>query len=213
MKKLIAVVMVLGLIGSFAAPVSAAKKKKKKPVATPVTFFFHNDSGACTDDAAFVMKLTEATEGSNCGNLLYGAGYEAGNAAGLSDPYTYYAVEGVPFVLDATQKIVATVQVSSRSVAAGVPAYLGAGQTTLVASISGQSGDETKELGAAKSTYAVTPAQGVYEVVLEFQPPAELDKATFTSLSIDLHQTGQSVNHGFYRTVNPASKILVPTWK
>lgn len=213
MKKLIAVVMVLGLVGSFAAPVSAAKKKKKKAVATPVTYFFHNDSGACTDDAAFVMKITEATEGSNCGNLLFGAGYEAGNGAGVANPFTYRAVEGIPFVLDATQKIVATVQVSSRSSAPGVPVFLGAGQTTLNASIAGQSGGETKELGTAKSTYTVTPAQGVYEVVLEFQPPAELDKATFTSLEISLHNTGQSVNHGYYRTVNPASKVLVPTLK
>lgn len=212
MRKFLAVALAVGLLGgSLVGPVEAAKKKKKL-VATPVTFWFANDSGACTDDAAFVLKLTESTEGSNCGNRFHGALWDVAVAAG-STPYTYNAIEGVPFILDATQKISGTIQVSSQSIAAGVPVYLGAGQATTIGAINGTTGDESKELGTFESTYQVTPAQGVYEVKFEIEPPAELDKAQFTGLSISLHTEGMSVNHGYYRVADPASNFTVPTWK
>lgn len=213
MRRFLVVALVMGLLGgSMIGPVEA-KKKKKKAAPVAVTYWFHNESGACTDDAAFVMRLTEATEGSNCGNLGYGAPWPVTSAAGVSTPYTYYAIEGVPFVLDASQKIIGKIQVSSRSVAAGVPVYLGAGQATTVGVLSGGTADGAQELGSFESTYAVTPAGGVYEVAFEIEPPKELDKAVFDSLQISLHTEGPVVNHGYYRTVDPASSITVPTWK
>lgn len=212
MRKMLVVALVVGLLGgSLIGPVEAKKKKKLAPA--PVTFWFANDSGACTDDAAFVLKLTESTEGSNCGNLGYGAPYPVANAAGLSTPYAYNAIEGLPFILDATQKITGTVQVSSRSIAEGVPVFLGAGQATTVGTLTGTTDGESVELGAFESTYAVTPAQGVYEVKFEIEPPADLDKAQFTGLGISLHTEGPVVNHGYYRVANPASNFTVPTWK
>lgn len=216
MRKMLVVALVVGLLGgSLVGPVEAAKKKKKQPppAAVPVTFWFANDSGACTDDAAFVLKLTESTEGSNCGNLAYGATYGPASDAGVANPFTYNAVEGLPFILDASQKITGTIQVSSRGVAAGVPVFLGAGQATTVGTVIGTTGDESKELGAFESTYTVTPAQGVYEVTFEIEPPAELDKAEFTGLGISLHTEGPVVNHGYYRVHSPASSLTVPTWQ
>lgn len=213
MRKMLVVALVVGLLGgSLVGPVEA-KKKKKKLAAVPVTFWFANESGGCADDSAFVLQLTEATEGSNCGNLTYGATYGPASDAGVANPYTYNAVEGLPFILDATQKITGTIQVSSRSVAAGVPAFLGAGQATTIGTVTGTTGGESKELGTFESTYTVTPAQGVYEVKFEIEAPTEFDKAEFTGLGISLHTEGPVVNHGYYRVHSPASSFTVPTWQ
>lgn len=213
MRKMLVVALVIGLLGgSLIGPVEA-KKKKKKSAPVPVTFWFANDSGACTDDSAFVLKLTESTEGSNCGNLGFGAPYAVANAAGLSNPFSYNAIEGLPFVLDASQKITGTIQVSSRGVVAEAPVFLGAGQATTIGTVTGTTGGESVELGAFESTYTVTPAQGVYEVKFEIEPPAEFDKAQFTGLGISLHTEGLVVNHGYYRVHSPASSFTIPTWK
>lgn len=216
MRKAIVIALALGLIaGSVAAPATAKKKKKKAPVATPVTFWFHNDSDpvVCTDDAVFTLMLTEAKTGGNCGNRVYGAGYAAAEAAGIADPYTYNAIEGLPFVLDATQKITATIYVSSTRGEATNPVTLGIGQTTLVATLQGTTAEGAKELGSQEVTYTVLPGEEFSEVKLEFEPDAALDKAEFTGLGISLHNQGNSINHGYYRTNNPASFIVIPTWK
>lgn len=211
MRKTLVATIVLGLIaGSLAAPATAKKKKPKTPapVATPMTLWFHATECA---DGNYLLMLKEATEGRNCGSAFYGAPYPVASAAGQSAPRTFNAGEGVPFVLDASQKIVATVQVSAYASAQGGGS--GVGQTTLVGTFAGQVGGETKELGTVEQTYMVTPAQGVYEVKLELQPPAEFDKAQFTSFSLTLHNKGTSLAHGFYRTTNPASFVVIPTWK
>lgn len=216
MRRTLIVALTLGLLaGSIAAPVEAAKKKKKKPpvvapVATPVTLWFRNDTGGCAPEA-YLLMLTEATEGANCGNRLYGAPYGVASGAGLITPITYNASEGIPFVLDATQKITATIYVSPS--ASANPVGSGIGQATLVATIAGQAGGEAKELGTVEQDYLVTPAQATYEVKLEFTPPADVDKLQFTSFSITLHNEGLSLTHGHYRTANPASFLTIPTWK
>lgn len=213
MRKFLLVALVLGLIaGNMGAP-AIAKKKKKKAAPASVTFWLSHESDDCADDAARVLKITESTEGSNCGNLGYGAPYPATNGAGLSTPMTFYTVEGVPFVLDASKPITGTIQVSSRGVAAGAPVFLGAGQATTKGVLAGTANGDSVELGAFESTYAVTPAAGVYEVKFEVQPAKDLDKATFSSLEISLHTEGAVVNHGYFRTVDPASSFTVPTWK
>ena len=214
MRKFLLIALVMGLIaGNMGAPAVAAKKKKKKAAPVAVTFWLAHESDDCADDAARVLKLTEATEGSNCGNLGYGAPYPVTNGAALSLPMTFMTVEGVPLVLDASQPITGTIMVSSRSVAAGVPAFLGAGQATTKGVLTGTTSEGAQELGTFESTYAVTPAAGVYEVAFEIQPPAELDKVTFTSLDISLHTEGAVVNHGYFRTLDPASSFTVPTWQ
>ena len=217
MRRTLIVALMLGLLaGSIAAPVEAAKKKKKKPaepVATPVTLFFSNTSGGCTDDA-YLMVLTEAAEGSNCGTALSGPGNELLFRAGQDpDAIVYNASEGIPFILDATQKITGKIQVASHSGAAQNPGALGAGPTTLVAELSGSSDGASKVLGTIEVPYVVTPAQKVVEVLVEFQPPPELDKAEFTTLSISLYNRGVAALHGFYRAVAPASTLTIPTWK
>lgn len=216
MRRALVVALVLGLLaGSLAAPVEAAKKKKKKkkppvaaqPVPVEMVLWFNAQEGCA---GPLTLGLTEATEGSNCGrNPFYGAAWGAGEAAGLATPYVFTAVEGLPFVLDGSKPIVATMQVSayvSDVVSSGV------GQTTLVGTLTGTTGGEAVELGTAEATYLVTPAQGIYEVPLEFDVK-DFDKKTFTAFEIALEQRGTSVSHGHYRTLNPASKIAVPTLK
>lgn len=207
MRRLLVIALLVGLVaGSLATPVAAKKKKKKKPVPVEMTLWF-NAEGGCGE--ATTLRLTEATEGSNCGNNpWYGVAWDVGESNGLATPYTFYAVEGLPFVLDGTKPIVATVQVSAY---VSSPVGSGVGEARLVGTLTGETGGDTVELGTAETTYMVTPAQGIYEVVLEFEPAADFDKATFTQFDITLVQNGNSVSHGHYRTVDPASKIAVPT--
>lgn len=208
MRRFLVVALAIGLVGgSLVGPVEA-KKKKKKPVPVEMIYWLHADGG-CGE--ATTLMLTEATEGSNCGNNpWYGVGWEVGTSAGLVTPYNFYAVEGLPFVLDGTKPIVATMQVSAY---VSSPVGSGVGEATLVGILSGETGGETVDLGTAETTYTVTPAQGVYEVVLEFEPTSDFDKMSFTQFDITLEQRGNSVSHGHYRTVDPASKIAVPTLK
>ncbi|MFN2587738.1 MAG: hypothetical protein ABR613_06455 [Actinomycetota bacterium] len=210
MRRTLIAALVLGLVaGALTAPATAKKKKRPKaPVATPMTLWFH--AAECSD-AAYLLMLTEAAEGRNCGSAFYGAPYPVASAAGQSAPRTFNAAEGLPFTLDASQKIVATVYVSPY--VSGQGAGSGVGQTTLIATFAGTTGGETKELGTVEQSYTVTPAQAVYEVKVELEPPAELDKAQFTGFSITLHNEGTSLTHGFYRMTNPASSIVIPTWK
>lgn len=220
MKKLLVVALAVGLVGTSMVGPSVAGKKKKKPkqppvatpVATPVTLFFSNTSGGCTAEG-YVMVLVEPTEGSNCGSAFSGPVNEALVQAGEAPAtLTYSATEGLPFVLDATQKITGTIQVMSFT-RGEAPQPVATGPTTMVAEIFGETGGETKSLGVAELSYTVTPAQKDYPVEIEIAPPGELDKAEFTSLSISLYNRGAAPLHGWYRAVAPASKITVPTWK
>jgi hypothetical protein len=221
MRKMIVTALVLGLVaGSLSAPAIAKKKKPRKPpvvlpVQTPVNFYLHNDSDPvdCTEPANFTLMLTEAESGGNCGNLLFGATYPVGEETGLASPFTYNAAEGLPFVLDGTQPIKATLYVSSGRGRAENPQPIGVGQTTVVAELLGSAGGAAKELGTAEATYQVIPGETTYEVKLEFPAIAELDKAVFDALSISLHQEGASMMHGYYRVADPASFITIPTWK
>ncbi len=220
MKKVLVAALAVGLVGSsLVGPAAAAKKKKKPkppvaaPVATPVTMFFSNTSGGCADDA-YLMVLTEPTEGSNCGTRLSGLPNELLIQAGdIPDTIIYNASEGIPFVLDATKKLTGTIQVATTSGVAENPVGLSAGPTTLVVEISGDVGGEIKPLGTAEVDYTVTPTQKIYPVEFEIELPAELDKAQLNTLSVSLYNRGLTVNHGFYRTVDPVSQVIVPTWK
>ena len=220
MKKLLVAALAVGLVGSsLVGPVSAAKKKKKPkppvaaPVATPVTMFVSNPSGGCTADA-YLMVLTEPTEGSNCGSRLAGLPNELLIQAGQAPAaIVYNASEGIPFVLDATKKLTGTIQVATTSGVAENPVGLSAGPTTLVIEISGDVGGEIKPLGTAEIDYTVTPTQKVFPVDFEIELPSDLDKAKLNTLSVSLYNRGLTVNHGFYRAVEPASKVIVPTWK
>ena len=209
MRKFAVMLLVAGLVaGSVAAPAVAKRKKKKakKPVPVEMLLWFQAPEG-CT--GPLLLMLAEATEGSNCGrNPFYGAGWEIGEAAGQVEPYVFSAGEGLPFTLDGTKPIIATVQVSSY---VGGAAGSGVGETRLVATLSGETDGEMVEIGAADVTYLVTPAQSIYEVVVEFEPAKDFDKKVFASFDIALEQRGASVSHGHYRTVDPASKIAIPT--
>ena len=220
MRRTLVAALVLSLVaGSLAAPALAGKKKKKTPpppapVAEAVTFWFHNDPAACAAEN-YTLQLVEATAGSNCGSAASGVANEALVTAGEAPlGMVYNATEGVPFVLDATQKITGTIYVASHSGEASNPAGLAAGPATLVAEVIGTIAGEETSLGIAEVDYLVTPASKVYEVKFELEVPAELDKSQVDSLSISLYNRGFTVAlHGFYRVQNPASNFTVSTWK
>jgi hypothetical protein len=191
------------------------------PVAVDVTYYLHNDTeGGCAAEA-YTLRLAKPEAGTNCGSTLSGAPNEIliGATGEPCDPsglagcgtITFNATEGVPFVLDATKEISGTIMVMSYRGAAENPGGLGAGPTTLVVTLAGDSAGETKEIGTVSVDYTVTPAEQVKKVDFAIQPDAALNLAEFTSLSMGLYNRGVSPLHGFYQTSTGESLLKVPT--
>lgn len=226
MRRFLVVALVVGLLGgSLVGPVEAKKKKKKKkgPVAVDQTYFLRNtaDSGCAAEALQLLLEAGDA--GPNCGSTFSGLVNEvlsrafggpcapatpAGTACGT---ITYQAGEGLPLVLDASKKITGKIFVMSYRGSSANPGGLTAGPTTFNMTLRGDSGGEEKQIGTFSADYTVTPAQGIYEVPFEIEVDPKLDKATFTTLFVDLFNRGVAPLHGFYQ-VN-TSTIVIPTWK
>lgn len=225
MRRFLVVALVVGLVGgSLVGPVEAKKKKKKKaPVAVDQTYFLRNtaESGCAAESLQLLLEAGDA--GGSCGSAFSGFVNEvlvrafggpctpatpAGTACGT---ITYQAGEGLPLVLDASKKVTGTIFVVSYRGHSANPGGLTAGPTTFSMTLRGDSDGEEKEIGTFTADYTVTPAQQVYEVPFEIEVAAELDKAEFTTLFVDLLNRGVAPLHGFYQ-VN-TSTIVVPTWQ
>ena len=219
-KKLVVLGLVAGLIvGSLGVSAEAKKKKKKKPVPTPVNFYLQNTpDGACGAEGTHFLSTAAGEDNGACGNHFYGAVGEVAHQTGddqfFADAYTFPATDGVPFVLDATKPLTATLTVKSASTVQGLVNIgpHGAGQATLEALVTGTSNGESVELGNAEATYSVTPGANPEPVSLEITLDQAMNKVTFTTLELHLWNRGISVRHGYYGT-GEQSFITVPTLK
>jgi hypothetical protein len=225
LKRLIVLVLMLGLVaGSLAAPAAAKKKKKKKKkpplVQVDQTYYLRNTTGGCAEEN-YNLMLEDGEDESTCGDHANGIGSEIfvnvfGEPCEPSGEYgctnlTYFAIEGVPFKLDATKQIGGIIAVGSWASAQG--AGNGIGQTTLVVEITGEKDGESVLIGEQSFTYAVTPAQSIYEHEIDIAPDAGFDKAEFTSLEVNLYNRGPSAEHSWYSLDDPASHIVAPIWQ
>jgi hypothetical protein len=217
MKRALVFSLIAALIAvALVAPAEAKKKKKKKPpapVAVDATYFLRRDGEGCTDAAVRFLSLTDAEDidTGSCGNQTYGIPAQVLGA----DPITFATREGdgIPMTLDATKEIKGLIGVKSSSAQGTV--RVGAGNTTLHVELLGTVGDETKTIATGDFDYQVTPGDinQVYEVEITLTPDVALDKAVFTSLTLALQNTGDSVAHGFYTTDNPASNFTLGIWQ
>ncbi|MDQ3954906.1 MAG: hypothetical protein M3285_05080 [Actinomycetota bacterium] len=216
-KKLLVLGLVAGLIvGSLG--VAAEAKKKKKPVPTPVSFYIQKVAeGDCTEEGTLFLSVTPGEDNGTCGSQYYGAPTEAASQAGedhfFTDPKRMAAVDGVPFVLDATKTLTGTITVKSANSLSGTTlTQLGAGQSTLEVLVTGTSNGEAVELGNAEVTYDVMPGANPEPVSFEITLDEALNKAKFTTLELTLWNRGASVVHGWYAS-GDQSFITVPTLK
>lgn len=224
MKRAFAVSMMVAVVAtSLLGPAEAAKKKKPKkppapaaPVQADATYFLRRDNADCADPAGRYLSLVDAedVDPGSCGNNFYGV--IDGNVE-EQDPTAYGTREadGVPVTLDATKDITGLIGVKSQS-AQGQAVRIGAGQANLHVELTGVTTDgSTVTIGTADAAYQVTPGDltQLYEVEFTMKPDAALDKTTFTSLTLSLKNTGNSVNHGYYTTDNPASYFKMGTWQ
>lgn len=218
MKRiLVASLAAAAVVTSLLGPAQAAKKKPKKPPApAPVqvdaTYYLRRDGADCADPAAVFLSLVDAedVDPGSCGNANYGLRSALG-----ANPMAYPTREGdgVPVTLDATKEITGLVGVKSQSQQGA--ARWGIGQTTLNVQLVGMTADAEKTIGTTTVNYNVTPGDmtQVYEVEFTMKPDAALDKMVFTALTLRLYNSGNSLNHGFYTTDNPASYFKMGTWR
>ena len=204
---------------SLIAPAEAKKKKPRKPSApAPVqvdaTYFLRRD-GDCAEEAGRFLSLVDApdVDTSSCGNNFFGVVDQAEEQAPIR--YATRAADGVPVTLDATKDITGLIGVKSQS-AQGQAVRIGAGQANLHIELLGvTAAGETVTISTGDVEYQVTPGDlsQIYEVEFTIKPDAAFDKTSFTSLTLSLKNTGNSVNHGYYTTDNPASYFKMGTWQ
>ncbi len=220
MKRALVVSMAVAVVATaLLGPAEAAKKKKPKkpPVPAPVqaeaTYFLRRDA-ACTEESGRYLSLTDAedVDTGSCGNLFYGVV----NNADPQDPtrYSTREADGVPVTLDATKDVTGLISVKSYSIQGAV--RIGAGNANLHVELLGvTAAGEAVTIGTGDASYQVTPGAGtqVFEVEFTIKPDPKFDKTSFTSLTLSLQNTGNSVNHGYYTTDNPASYFKIGTWQ
>jgi hypothetical protein len=225
MKRAFAVSLMVAVVAtSLLGPAEAAKKKKPKPPAPPApvqvdaTYFLRRDGDTC-EDASLFLSLVDAedVDPGSCGNWTFGV--LAPHLETLPMNYATRGVDGVPVTLDATKEITGLIGVKSTTSVPvanqSLPIRWGVGKTTLNVELIGVTADGEKTIGTAAVDYDVTPgdANQKFEVEFTMKPDAALDKMVFTALTLRLHNSGNSVGHGFYTTDNPASFFKMGTWK
>jgi hypothetical protein len=194
MKRLLIVLLVVGLAVSALAPAQAAKKKKKKAVPVDVTY-----NVVWKDDSCALSTLTALTNpDESCGDPF--AGTTTGELS-TGEPTVMVAVDGLPLTLDAAKPVKGTFQMGSYTLAAvaGTPAGqpLGVGEAEWHIVLGGTSGGTAVTIGEVTTEpYLVTPGTGDYEVTFEIKPPADLAGKVLDSLSISLEQIGSATIHG-----------------
>ena len=210
-KKLVALMLVGGMVFG-GVTVADAKKKKKKPrkvvkeVPTPVTLFMRQTAAACSEshEALLLEPSTEDLECWPTDNFFQ----EIAKALSptLYDGYffnDYVAEAGVPFVLDATQPAAGKITIRSWNGA-------GAGMAELQVILLGTSGGEEKTLGSYATEYQAEP-NGKYTFDYEIDVDDALNKQNFESLTLRTIAHGVAVNHGIIELNDPASFVTIPT--
>lgn len=222
MKRLIAVVVLGGLLGGIGFAPATAKKKpkpKRKPkiVAKDVNYYLRRADCGGDDDAISLSIVDGPDGGSGCGSAFAGAPNELLIQSGDSpSSYIWPAVDGIPLTLNTAKDVTGEITVQSFSGSPTLPAppYTSAGQATLVVNLTGTAAGESepKAIGTASNTYIVTPDTGSYTTEFTITPDKALEKAVFTELQLETYVRGATALHGFFELDDPASFITIPTW-
>lgn len=217
-KRVITLVLVLGLIaGATTAPALAGKKKKRKKAPALVQvdqqMFLRGDG---CDAEARALSLEDAAD-AECiytrAGIVYDAIPESAPAPVGSNPWhTWPAIDGVPFQLDATKPITGEIYVQGLFPLVGDYPGISAGQVRVTVKLVGEKNGEEIEIGEFVDEFTATPGAAAHAAMVEITPDEALDKAEFTSLTLHTRIGGASVGHGVYKLDNPSSFITVPTW-
>lgn len=213
-KRLIALVIVIGLVGGYVGTTgAAAKKKKKKLVPVEAKFFLRDDNGC--EDPNYLSKEDGTDNG--CWQLDSFLNEAIINQAGLLDKAVLSQVfetrDGVPLVLDATKALTGEIHTYSAScVDATIPCAptgVGAGQASIDITITGVAGGEEVLLGEQTETFVVAPG-GPHKTDVSLELDDALNKKKFDSLKVAFYPHGAAVFHSGVEMDNPASFITVP---
>lgn len=206
MKKVVTIALAGLLAVSLLGPASAAKKKKPKkpPAPAPVELqYFLRAEASCTE--AF-LSLTDA-EDVDCvyGDTALNPVYEATQTVPLvgTDPWMHYpAADGVPFTLDPTRKVVASISTRGWN-------GTGAGDAEFQFVLVGQIAGEEKEL----ATHTESGSFGAGETkAMEFEMTLDpaLAGSMIEALRLDIYVGGTPVAGRGIEHDEPVSSIKVP---
>ena len=218
MKRLLALVLVLGLVGGYMGTTGAmAKKKKKKLVPVEAKFFLRDDNGC--DDPNYLSK--EDGEDLGCWQSDSALNEALINQAALFEKslvaQVFQTRDGVPLVLDATKPLSGEIYTYSGScfdpgtgVVPCAPTGVGAGQASIDITVTGTSGGNEVVLGEHTETFAVTPGDP-HKTSVSFELDDALNKKKFDSLTLTFYPHGAALFHSGVEMDNPASFISVPS--
>lgn len=207
MKKIVIVALATLLLVALLGPASAAKKKKKPktpPAPAPVELQFFLRAEA--DCAEAFLSLTDAEDvdcvyGDTAINPVYGATQTVPVIG--TDPWLHYpAADGVPFTLDPTRKVAATIATRGWN-------GTGAGDVEFQFVLVGEIAGEEKELGTHTQPGTYGPgdvATMEFEIALD---PA-LAGAVVDALRLDVYIDGAPVAGRGIEHDEPVSSIKVP---
>jgi hypothetical protein len=188
MRRIVALLVLVGLLAGLTAMPAAAKKPE---AARSQTYYV-------VPGAGFQCRLSIDAEsgrpGAGCDT-----GYDvATNPSLTSKPTWIPALDGLPLVLDANRTIRGAVTVSTRPLW-GYTGEYGAGPSQVRAIVTGFVDGEEVLVGSATSEpYVVVPTQAEYEVEFEIDPDAELAGAALTELTLGLKVVGPNVRHNYF---------------
>jgi hypothetical protein len=200
MKRLLVVLLVLGLAAGALAPAQAAKKKKKakKPVPVDLTY-----NVVWSDEVCALSTGTELFADQSCGDPF--AGSTTGDLSATGEPVVFTAIDGLPLTLDASKPVKGSFEIGSYTLAAladnGLGQPLGAGEAEWHIVLAGTAGDEIVTLGEVTTEpYTVAPGTGSYPLTFEITPPAGLTGKVLDTLSLSMEQVGSATLHGAVST-------------
>ena len=234
-KTLVSGLVVALVAGCLLAPATAAKKKKPRkpkppvvapqPVQTDVNYYLRR-SGCGADVNETTLSIVDGPDedGDDCGAPETGLPTEVMETLGQDPPAAgplnlgpdatiWNATDGIPFVLDATKEVRASIALTSYCCEPDAPVGVSAGKAKLHAVLTGTADGAEKKIGEATVEYTVTPQTSVYVVEFTIKPDVALDKLSFTTLALKLTNRGVSYLNGFFSVDDPASLITVGTWK
>ena len=216
-KRTLATVLAIGLVGgALASPALGAKKKKPKaPVLVQVDQQMFVRGEACTVEARSLSLADNAD--AECiftrAGILYDAVPESAPAPVGANPWQVWpAVDGVPLKLDTSKHITGEVSTSGLFPLVGDYPGISAGQVRLTIKFVGVTGGEEKELGEFVDEFVAAPGAAPHTSMVDIALPAELEGAEFESITMMTRFGGASAGHGVLKLDNPSSFVKIPVW-
>jgi hypothetical protein len=220
MKRVVVVLVAMGLLaGALVAPADAKKKKKKPPPAATLVpgelkYFLHYPADGATPEgctAATHMDLKDSPGDTGC-SYTFQAAQEAFSAAGQELlAYSFPATEGTPFILDASRKL--TGEITLR----GTVSLNTNAEITLSGTVGGNSVTLAEGETAAGNGALSNSAQGqnlpgpAVTVPVDLDIDKALDKLEVTTLMLTV--TIRGVHRGGIDYERTPSHIVLPIFQ